>query len=412
MTLASPPLGVALLGCGTVGSEVARLLTEQAADLEARVGRRLDLVGIAVRRLNRERPGIDPALFTDDAAALVARDDVDLVDVCTPGDTHAEIAIAALEAGKHVLCEKPLANTVEEAEEMTRVAEAAAARGVRSMVGFNYRRVPALALAQRIVSSGRLGELRHVRAQYLQDWIVDPQFPLVWRLQREVAGSGALGDIGAHIVDAAQFVTGRTITGVSAVTETFVKQRPLLASSSAGLSATGGSPQEGTGEVTVDDAAIFTARLTGGVLGAFEATRFATGRKNVIRLEVNGSRGSLAFDFEAMNELLVHDAEADADVAGWTRIQVTEPEHPYVGAWWPPGHLIGYEHTFTHEVVDLLNDIAAGQDPTPSFADGLQVQRVLAAVEASAAAESRWTAVGGSITEPAQDGRADTLTRS
>jgi predicted dehydrogenase len=227
-----------------------------------------------------------------------------------------------------------------------------------------------------------------------------------------VAGSGALGDIGAHIVDAAQFVTGRTITGVSAVTETFVKQRPLLSSSSGGLAATGGSPEQGTGEVTVDDAAIFTARLTGGVLGVFEATRFATGRKNVIRLEVNGSRGSLAFDFEAMNELQVHDAEVDAEVAGWTRIQVTEADHPYVGAWWPPGHLIGYEHTFTHEVVDLLTDIAAGKDPAPSFADGLQVQRVLAAVETSAAADSRWTPVAGHTTEPAQDGRASTLTRS
>ena len=175
------------------------------------------------------------------------------------------------------------------------------------MVGFNYRRVPALALARRIVASGRLGTLRHVRAQYLQDWIVDPQFPLVWRLRREVAGSGALGDIGAHIVDAAQFVTGETITGVSAVTETFVKERPLLSATSGGLAATG-SAEQGTGEVTVDDAAIFTARLTGGMLGVFEATRFATGRKNAIRLEVNGSEGSLAFDFEAMNELQVHDA--------------------------------------------------------------------------------------------------------
>jgi predicted dehydrogenase len=362
-------------------------------------GRSADAAGAAAERLGWSS-------VETDWRALVARDDVDLVDVCTPGDTHAEIAIAALESGKHVLCEKPLANTVEEAEEMTRAAEVAAARGVRSMVGFNYRRVPALTLAQRLVASGRLGELRHVRAQYLQDWIVDPEFPLVWRLRREVAGSGALGDIGAHIVDAAQFVTGRAITGVSAVTETFVKQRPLLSSASGGLAASGGSREEGTGEVTVDDAAIFTARLSGGVLGVFEATRFATGRRNVIRLEVNGSRGSLAFDFEAMNELLVHDAEADADVAGWTRIQVTEPEHPYVAAWWPPGHHIGYEHTFTHEVVDLLTDIAAGRDPAPSFADGLQVQRVLAAVEASAASDSRWSPVAGHIGGQADDARA------
>src|SRR4051794_32248972 len=411
MSTDKPRLGVGMIGYAFMGAAHSQAWRTAGrffdlpyqVDMAALGGRSADAAGAAADRLGWSS-------VETDWRALVARDDVDLVDVCTPGDTHAEIAIAALEAGKHVLCEKPLANTVEEAEEMTRAAEAAAARGVRSMVGFNYRRVPALSLAQRIVASGRLGELRHVRAQYLQDWIVDPEFPLVWRLQRELAGSGALGDIGAHIVDAAQFVTGRTITGVSAVTETFVKQRPLLSSSSGGLAATGGS--EGMGEVTVDDAAIFTARLAGGVLGVFEATRFATGRKNVIRLEVNGSRGSLAFDFEAMNELLVHDAEADAEVAGWTRIQVTEPDHPYVAAWWPPGHLIGYEHTFTHEVVDLLADIAAGQDPTPSFADGLQVQRVLAAVEQSAAADSHWTPVPGSASEQAEDGPDSTLTRS
>jgi predicted dehydrogenase len=343
---------------------------------------------------------------------LIERPDVDLVDVCTPGDSHAEIAIAALEAGKHVLCEKPLANTVAEAEAMTEVAERAAGRGVRSMVGFNYRRVPALALARRIVESGRLGELRHVRAQYLQDWIVDPDFPLVWRLRRDRAGSGALGDIGAHVIDAAQFVTGRRILGVSALTETFVRRRPLLAATSGGLAATGGAE---TGEVTVDDAALFTARFAGGAVGSFEATRFATGRKNTIRLEVNGSTGSLAFDFEAMNELQVHDATADGspEVSGFTRVQVTEPSHPYMAAWWPPGHLIGYEHTFTHEVVDLLRDIAAGRDPEPSFADGLQVQRVLAAVEASAADESRWTPVAGtSTTTPAAaaDGAVSAVT--
>jgi len=322
---------------------------------------------------------------------VVQRDDVDLVDICTPGDSHAEIAIAALAAGKHVLCEKPLANSVAEAEAMSAAAQRAAAAGVRSMVGFNYRRVPALALARRLIAEGRIGEVRHVRAQYLQDWIVDPQFPLVWRLQRERAGSGALGDIGAHIIDAGQFVTGQRITGVSAVTETFVRRRPLLASTAGGLSATGGAE---TGEVTVDDAALFTARFEGGGLGSFEATRFATGRKNALRIEVNGSVGSLAFDFEAMNELQFYDAASWGEVAGFTRIQVTEPSHPYMAAWWPPGHLIGYEHTFTHEVVDLLDDVHAGRDPSPSFADGLQVQQVLAAVEASAAAGSRWTIVG------------------
>jgi predicted dehydrogenase len=329
---------------------------------------------------------------------VIERDDVQLVDICTPGDTHAEIAIAALEAGKHVLCEKPLANSVAEAELMVAAAEAAKARGVRSMVGFNYRRVPAITLARQMVAAGRLGQIRHVRAQYLQDWIVDPQFPLVWRLQAERAGSGALGDIGAHIVDATQYIVGDGLCGVSGLTETFIKQRPLAAASSSGLQGEGGA---GTGPVTVDDAALFIGRFSGGALGSFEATRFATGRKNAIRIEVNGSLGSLAFDFESMNELQVYDGTVAAEVAGFTRILVTEPEHPYLEAWWPPGHLIGYEHSFTHEIVDLVRDLADGRDPSPSFADGLQVQQVLAAVQDSAADESRWRAVPG--TEPAVD---------
>lgn len=324
-----------------------------------------------------------------DWRALVARDDVDIVDICTPGDTHAEIAIAALEAGKHVICEKPLANNVAEAEAMVAAAERAAAKGVRAMVAFNYRRVPALALARRMVAEGRLGEIWHVRAVYLQDWITDPEYPLVWRLQRDKAGSGALGDIGAHIVDATQYVTGQWITGVSGLTETFVKQRPLVAES-AGLSATGGTQ---LGEVTVDDCALFTARFSGGAVGTFEATRFASGRKNAMRIEINGSRGSLSFDFESMNELWFHDHTEEPATAGFRRILVTEPEHPYVGAWWPPGHLLGYEHTFTHEVRDFLEAIGNGTDPEPGFADGLQVQRVLDAVERSAASRSVWTPV-------------------
>lgn len=311
--------------------------------------------------------------------ALVERDDVDLVDICTPGHTHAEIAIAALEAGKHVLCEKPLANNVAEAEAMAAAAAEARRHGVRAMVGFSYRRVPAIGLARRLVAEGRLGTLRHVRAQYLQDWIVDPEAPLSWRLEKEKAGSGALGDIGAHIIDLTQFITGDTVASVSARLETFVKERPLPAEHS-GLSGTAGS---GRGPVTVDDAAVFIAEFAGGALGVFEATRFATGRKNAIRIEINGSLGSLSFDFEDMNVLHFHDGTEPAATAGFRRILVTEPDHPHVGAWWPPGHVLGYEHAFTHQVVDLLGDIAQGVDPSPSFDDGLQVQRVLAAVEAS-----------------------------
>ena len=310
---------------------------------------------------------------------LLGRDDVQLIDVCTPGDSHAEIAIAALEAGKHVLCEKPLANTVEEAEAMTAAAKKAKAQGIRSMVGFTYRRVPAIALARQLVAEGKLGTIRHVRAQYLQDWIADPEAPLSWRLDKSKAGSGALGDIGAHIIDLTQYITGDNIAEVSGRLETFVKERPVAAEHS-GLAGTAGTER---GPVTVDDAATFLATFRSGALGVFEATRFATGRKNAIRIEINGSLGSLAFDFEDMNLLHYYDATEDSRTAGFRRILVTEPVHPYVAAWWPPGHLLGYEHGFTHQVVDLVTAIAEGADPEPSFADGLRVQRVLAAVEAS-----------------------------
>ncbi|WP_219412642.1 Gfo/Idh/MocA family protein [Pseudonocardia nigra] len=326
---------------------------------------------------------------------LVERDDIDLVDICSPGDTHVEIALAALAAGKHVLCEKPLANTVADAERMTVAAEAARAQGVRSMVGYSYRRTPALALARQLVADGRIGDIRHVRAAYLQDWISDPEFPLVWRLQKDLAGSGALGDIGSHIVDLAQFLTGQHITGVSALTETFVKERPLP-SASAGLSATGGTER---GDVTVDDAALFLARLDGGAVATFEATRFALGRKNAMRIEINGSRGSLAFDFESMNELQFFDGTGPAEDAGFRRILATEPDHPYLSGWWPPGHGLGYEHTFTHQAKDMVEAIAAGTDPAPSFADGLRVQRVLDAVERSAAASSTWTPIACTAAE-------------
>lgn len=320
-----------------------------------------------------------------DWKAVLDRDDVHVVDICTPGDTHAEIAVAALEAGKHVLCEKPMANTVAEAVAMAEAAARAAERGVRAMVGFSYRRVPALGLARDLVAQGRLGRIHHVRAQYLQDWIVDPAAPLSWRLDKEKAGSGALGDIGAHIVDATQFILGDTISEVMGTLVTFVPERPL-ASSHSGLAGTAATGQ--TGPVTVDDAALFLARFGGGALGSFEATRFANGRKNALRIEINGSAGSLAFDFEDMNVLQFFDGTEDSSVAGFRRIMVTEPGHPYVGAWWPAGHGLGYEHAFTHQAVDFVRAVAEGTDPAPSFADGLQVQRVLAAVEDSASSRT------------------------
>lgn len=349
--------------------------------LAALAGRDGDAAADVARRFDWQR-------VETDWRSLIDADDVDLVDICTPGDTHAEIAIAALAAGKHVLCEKPLANSVAEAEAMAEAAEKAAANGVRSMVGFTYRRVPAIALARQWVAAGRIGEIRHVRAQYLQDWLTDPAAPLSWRLQKERAGSGALGDIGAHIVDLTQFVTGEQITGVSAAMNTFVHERPLP----------GGT---GTGPVTVDDAVIFLGRFDGGALATFEATRCAAGRKNSIRIELNGSHGSLAFDFEEMNVLHLYDNSSGPDTAGFTRVLVTEPDHPYLGAWWPPGHLLGYEHGFTNQAADLLAAIAEDTDPVPSFADGLRVQRVLAAVEESVATDSSWTEVPSGQAAPA-----------
>jgi predicted dehydrogenase len=374
-------LGVAMIGHAFMGAAHSQAwrVAPRFFDLPVRpvmrvvVGRDAGRAAAAAEQLGWEES-------SDDWRSVLARDDVDVVDICTPGDSHAEIAIAALAAGKHVLCEKPLANSVAEAEQMTAAADAAYARGVRAMVGFTYRRVPAVALARQLVQEGRIGDVRHVRAQYLQDWIADPEAPLSWRLDKEKAGSGALGDIGAHIVDLTQHITGLSISEVSGQLQTFVTERPV-ATEHAGLSGAAGTER---GPVTVDDAAVFLARYAGSsALGVYEATRFASGRKNGIRIEVNGSAGSLAFDFEDMNVLELFDATEPAETAGFRRILVTEPGHPYVAAWWPPGHGLGYEHGFTHQVVDFVRAVAAGDQPTPSFADGLGVQRVLDAVETS-----------------------------
>jgi predicted dehydrogenase len=305
--------------------------------------------------------------YETDYRRLLERDDIDLVDVATPGDTHHEIAIAALEAGKHVLCEKPLANTVEESREML---DAARRAGTVNMVCFNYRRAPAVQLAKKLVEEGRLGEIRHWRAVYLQDFILDPEFPLIWRFQREVAGSGALGDLGAHLVDLAHFLVG-PITGVVGTAETFIRERPLE-----------GDGNE-RGPVTVDDAAAFLARFENGAMGTFEVTRLAPGRKNRNSFEINGSKGSLVFDLERMNELQVYFEDDPQDAKGFRTAMVTEAEHPYAGAWWPPGHIIGYEHTFVHTVKDLLDGITAGESPPPTFEDGYRCQAVLDAVERS-----------------------------
>ena len=381
------PLKVALIGHGFMGAAHSQgwRVAPRFYDLPAHPEMTL-LVG-------RNRAGVEASAAkwgwketATDWRAAIDRDDIDVVDIVTPGGSHAEIAIAALEAGKHVLCEKPLANTLDEAEAMAEAAERAG-KHVYAMVGFTYRRVPAAAFARDLVTSGAIGEVRQVRANYLQDWLVDPEAPLTWRLQKDLAGSGALGDLGAHAVDLAQFITGQKVTGVSGILDTFVHERPVLAEAS-GLSGSVGSER---GRVTVDDLALFTGRFDGGAIGSFEATRTSTGRKNALRLEVAGSLGAISFDLEKMNSLGFYDTTAPDTRQGFTDVLVTEPSHPYISAWWPAGHSLGYEHGFVHQAKDFVEAIMEGRQPEPSFTDGLQVQKVLDGVERSAAADSIWT---------------------
>jgi predicted dehydrogenase len=308
---------------------------------------------------------------------VVERRDIDLVDIVTPGDSHHDIAVAAARAGKAVFCEKPLANSVADAELMLAAVRTA---GVPHMICHNYRRVPAVALTRRLIDEGRLGRIFHFRGTYLQDWIVDPSFPRVWRLDRTKAGSGALGDIASHVIDLARYLVGE-ITEVTGAVETFIKERPL--------------PDDPgrRAPVTVDDASAAVVRFENGALGTIEATRLATGRKNYNRFEINGSLGSVAFNLERLNELELYLSSDPGSVRGFHDVLVTEGEHhPYLKAWWPPGHIIGYEHTFTHTVYDLLEAIAAGTPPSPGFEEGVRNQRVMDAIERAAATRS-WVAV-------------------
>jgi predicted dehydrogenase len=392
--MSTTPLRVAQIGTGFMGRAHSQAWATAGRFFDLPLApERAVIVGTDASRTAQAAARFGWQESATDWRAVITRADIDVVDICTPGNTHAEIAIAALEAGKHVLCEKPLANSVAEAQQM--VDAAAAASALVAMCGFSYRRTPALALARRMVAEGRIGEIRHVRAQYLQDWLSDPDAALTWRLDKSLAGSGALGDIAAHSIDTAQWLTGDSILDVSAMLRTFVTERPQ-ASGSDGL---GGTADAGAarGPVTVDDAVAFTASFSGGALGVFEATRAALGRRNANRIELNGDRGSIAFDFERMNELEFYDATDPAGLQGFRRIQVTEPEHPYAANWWPAGHGLGYEHLFTHQVVDLVLAIAGAgngeQFADSTFEQALDVQRVLAAVEASSADDSRRTVV-------------------
>ena len=380
-------LRVAMIGYGFMGaahSQAWRTAPRvfdlpKAIEMTVIVGRNADAVAASADKWGWRESATD-------WREVIARDDIDIVDIVTPGHSHDEIAIAALEAGKHVLCEKPLANTVDDAERMVHAAKASSAI---AMLGFTYRRVPALTRARDLIAEGRIGTVQQVRAAYRQDWLVDPQAPLSWRLKKDEAGAGALGDIGGHAIDLVQFLTGQTVNRISGVIETIVSERPVE-TERVGIAGVGGDEY---GEVTVDDLALFTGRLSGGALASFEATRFATGRKNELTVEISGSEGAISFNLEDMNVLHVYDRTAEDVDQGFTRVVVTEPGHPYLEGWWPAGHMLGYEHAFSHQVKDLVEAIDAGTAPAPTFADGAQVQRVIAAVEASSAQDARWVQV-------------------
>ena len=368
-------IGVGLVGYGFMGRahsnayrQVARFFdVDPTPRMVAICGRDEEAVRSAAGALGWES-------YETEYGRMLERDDVQLVDISSSGDTHHGFAMAALEAGKHVLCEKPLANTLAEAREMAEAARKAKAEaGTVSMVCHNYRRVPAVQLAKKLIDEGRLGEIRLWRAVYLQDWLLDPATPTTWRLRKETGGAGPLADLGSHLVDLARFLVG-PIREVVGTAETFIEERPLEG-------AGGESPE--TDRVTVNDAAAWLARFENGAMGTFEASPLVPGRKAFESFEINGSRGSVVFDLERMNELRVYFEDEEPQTAGFRTVLVTEPEHPYAAAWWPPGHTIGYEHTFVHTVKDLLDGIRTGENPGPTFEDGYRCQAVLDAVERS-----------------------------
>ena len=335
-------------------------------------GRDQRAVKKAAKQLGWEKAATDWREVVDDP-------EIQIIDICTPNDSHAEIAIAAARAGKAILCEKPLARDTAEAETMLRAVKKAR---VAHMICHNYRRVPAITLARQMIARGDLGDrIFHFHARYAQDWIVDPNFPLVWRLRSNAAGSGVLGDIFSHIVDLGRYLVGE-FREVSGATETFVKERPLE------KTGRGGSARS-RGKVTVDDAVTMVGRFANGALASLEATRFAPGRKNGLTFEVNGSEGSLVFELENLNRLRFYSRGDAEDARGFRDIMVTESDHPYLKAWWPPGHIIGYEHSFIHTVADFVKAIVARKRVRPDFDDGVRNQRVLEAVQKSART-GRW----------------------
>jgi len=305
---------------------------------------------------------------------VINRSDIDIIDIALPQHMHHEIAMAAATAGKHIFCEKPMAMSVKQAEEMLQVCND---NKVTHYLNHNYRRVPAIALAKQMISEGALGRIFHWRAAYQQDWIVDPAFPLSWQLQKETAQAGPQWDLNSHCVDLAHFLIG-PISTVTCLTTNFISERPLASEDSVGnLKAT--AKGTATGPVTVEDAALMMVQFANGAIGSFEATRFATGRKNKLSFEISGSKGSIAFDLERMNELQYYNAEDPEHARGFRTILATESVHPYMDHWWPPGHIIGYEHSFIHAAADFLKAVTGQQAIAPDFNDGLKIMRVLEA---------------------------------
>ncbi len=379
-------INIALLGYKFMGKAHSNAFRQVRrffpGNLEPRMkvicGRDEAAVEAAARQLGWEE-------YDTDWRRVVERKDIDVVDVSTPGNWHAEMAIAAARAGKHIICEKPLANSLADAKAMLAAVEKA---GVKHMIMHNYRKIPAVAFARKLIEDGKVGEVYHYHGAYLQDWIMDPNFPLVWRLEKKFAGSGALGDIGAHAIDFARYLNGEFSSIVSQMT-TFIKQRSLVGT---GAGSWGAKGSKGKGKVTVDDDANFLARFKNASVGVFESSRFAGGRRNYNTFQVYGSKGSLAFNLERMNELEFYDRTDKQADQGFKTIMVTEGVHPYVGAWWPPGHIIGYEHTFVHAVADFLTALEKDTMPSPNFKDGVKNQAVLDAVERSAKS-GRWEKV-------------------
>lgn len=382
--MAKKPLNIALIGCSFMGKAHSNAYRQVDKFFNMSVEPVMKVIcGIS----DQEAQGAAAKYGWQEASSnwqeVINRPDIDIVDITTPNNVHAEMAIAAAKAGKHVFCEKPLASTLPDARAMYAAAVEA---GIIHGVSYSYRRCPAVAFAKQLISEGRIGKIYHFRGTYLQDWIVDPKFPLVWRLQKEVAGSGAHGDLAAHTIDAARYLVGE-FTEVSGHLETFIKQRPKLAAIDDRL---GGTASEEMGDVTVDDASISLVRFDNGAIGTIEASRFCLGRKNYNRWEINGSKGSIAFNVERMNELEVYFEDDDKDVKGFRTVQVTDSVHPYTDNYWPVGHIIGYEHSFINQAYDFIECVAAGKQMDPNWLDGVKNQAILDAIERSS--ETRqWT---------------------